>query len=146
MLIGMAGLVIPVLPGAVIPFLWFVTAALAHGFTHVGAGTLTMSGIMALLSYAFDFPAGAFGANRFGSSRRVVTGAAHGESAGFFWDSRCVFRPLFWGRYRRAFYTIGSADCRACQGRCNIGFDFGNCGKTCAGLRNARHFFGDAFF
>lgn len=79
---GIAGLVLPGLPGAPLLFLGLVAAAWAEGFAYVGWVTLTVLGILALLTYLVDFAAGAFGARRFGASNRAVIGAALGTLLG----------------------------------------------------------------
>ena len=81
---GMAGLIFPVLPGAPILFAGLVAAAWAENFAYAGIKTLTVLGIMAVLMYVLDFLASAFGAKRFGASRRAVIGAALGAIVGIF--------------------------------------------------------------
>ena len=81
---GMAGLVFPALPGAPVLFAGLVVAAWAEGFEHISTGTLVALGVMALLTYLVDFLAGAFGAKRFGASRRAIIGATIGAIAGIF--------------------------------------------------------------
>ena len=81
---GMAGLLFPVLPGAPILYAGLFAAAWAEDFTYVGAKTLIVLGIMTVFSYAVDFMAGAFGAKRFGASRRAVIGATLGAIVGIF--------------------------------------------------------------
>jgi uncharacterized protein YqgC (DUF456 family) len=81
---GFAGLVLPALPGAPLLFLGIVCAAWAEEFRSVGWGWLTLIGALALLSYPIDLAAGAFGAKRFGASRRAIVGAALGALVGLF--------------------------------------------------------------
>ena len=83
-LAGMIGLVFPVLPGALLMFGGLLIAAWAEGFQHIGSGTLTVLGIMAVLMYIVDFIASAFGAKRFGASRRAIIGATLGAIVGLF--------------------------------------------------------------
>lgn len=83
-LIGLAGLVLPALPGPPLLFAGLVVAAWAEDFVYVGAGTLVALGVMALVMYAADFAATAFGAKRFGASRRAAIGAAIGALLGLF--------------------------------------------------------------
>jgi uncharacterized protein YqgC (DUF456 family) len=83
-LIGMAGLVLPGLPGPPLVFGGLLLAAWAEDFTYVGWPTLLVLGIMALLTYVVDFAATALGAKRFGASKRAVIGAALGALAGLF--------------------------------------------------------------
>lgn len=81
-LAGLAGLLLPLLPGAPLLFLGLLLAAWAEDFVHVGAGTLVVLAVLAMLSYAADLLAGAFGAQRYGASRRAVAGAAIGALVG----------------------------------------------------------------
>jgi len=82
--VGLAGVVLPALPGAPFLFAGLFLAAWAEGFVHVGAWTLGALALLALLTYAADLAATAFGAKRFGASRRAVVGAALGGLAGVF--------------------------------------------------------------
>lgn len=82
--VGIAGLVLPALPGAPLLFAGLVLAAWAEGFAYVGAGTLTVLGMLGLLTYAVDFLASAFGAKRFGASRWAIVGAILGAIVGLF--------------------------------------------------------------
>lgn len=81
---GFAGLILPMLPGIPLVFAGLVLLAWAENFAYVGWITLTLLGVLALLSYGVDLLAAAFGAKRFGASPRAVTGAALGALAGLF--------------------------------------------------------------
>ena len=81
---GLVGLILPAIPGAPLLFAGMFLAAWVEDFQYVGAGTLTVLAVLAALSYAADFAAGAFGARRFGASRRAVIGAALGAVVGMF--------------------------------------------------------------
>ena len=74
--VGIAGLVLPALPGAPLLFAGLWLAAWADNFMYVGWGTLVTLGVLALLTYVVDFAATAFGAKRFGASKRAIIGAA----------------------------------------------------------------------
>lgn len=81
---GFAGLILPMLPGIPLVFAGLVLLAWAENFVYVGWITLTLLGVLALLSYGVDMLAAAFGAKRFGASPRAVTGAALGALVGLF--------------------------------------------------------------
>ncbi len=81
-LVGMAGLVLPALPGAPLLFAGLVAAAWAENFAYVGAGTLVVLGLFTALIIAVDFIAGALGAKYFGASPRAITGALLGGVVG----------------------------------------------------------------
>ena len=80
--VGLAGIVFPALPGTVLIFVGLVVAASADDFTRVGAWTLTLIGVIGAASYAVDFVAGALGARHAGASPRAVAGAALGTLLG----------------------------------------------------------------
>ncbi len=94
---GVAGLVVPALPGAPLLFLGLLAGAWAEGFAHVGSGTLSILGAMAVLTYAVDFLAGAFGAKRFGASSRAVVGATLGAVVGLFFGIPGILLGPFLG-------------------------------------------------
>jgi uncharacterized protein YqgC (DUF456 family) len=81
---GVAGLVLPALPGAPLLFVGLLAAAAAEDFAYVGPWSLAALGALAALTYVVDFAATALGAKRFGASRRAVLGAALGLFAGLF--------------------------------------------------------------
>ena len=83
-LIGLAGIVIPALPGHVLIFTGLVLAAWADGFARVGVGTLVVIGVIGALSYGVDFAATALGAKHLGASKRAMVGAALGTVLGLF--------------------------------------------------------------
>ncbi|MDM8543779.1 DUF456 family protein [Desulfococcaceae bacterium HSG9] len=95
--IGIAGLALPVLPGALLILTGFVLAAWAESFTYIGPGTLTVLGVMTLLMYAVDFAASALGAKRFGASNRAIIGASLGALVGIFFGIPGVLLGPFCG-------------------------------------------------
>jgi len=80
--LGLAGLILPVLPGIPLMYAGLVLLAWAEDFVHVGWLTLTLLGVLTLLSYGIDFLATALGAKRFGASPRAIAGAAIGALVG----------------------------------------------------------------
>ena len=82
--IGLAGTVLPVLPGVPIMYAGMLLAAWAGHFQRVGAATLILLGVLAAISIALDFIAGALGAKRVGASRRAQWGAFLGAVVGIF--------------------------------------------------------------
>ena len=83
-LAGLAGLVLPGLPGSPLIFAGLFIAAWAEDFSYVGVGTLIVLGVLALLTYVVDLWATMFGAKRFGASKRAVIGAVIGSIVGLF--------------------------------------------------------------
>jgi uncharacterized protein YqgC (DUF456 family) len=82
--IGLAGVVLPGLPGTILVFGGLVVAAWADGFSRVGPVTLVVLGVLAAASYGIDFIAAALGAKRLGASPRAMAGAALGTLLGLF--------------------------------------------------------------
>jgi uncharacterized protein len=81
---GLVGLVLPFLPGAILIFGGLLLAAWIEDFAYVGFGTLTALGIMAALTFVCDAAGTAFGAKRYGASKRAIAGAAIGSVIGVF--------------------------------------------------------------
>lgn len=80
--VGLAGIILPALPGTILIFAGLLLAAWADGFTRVGAGTLVLIGVIAAASYGVDFAAAALGVKRLGASPRAMAGAALGTLLG----------------------------------------------------------------
>jgi uncharacterized protein YqgC (DUF456 family) len=77
--IGLLGIALPALPGVPLVFVGLLIAAWADGFAHVGAGMMTVIGLIAALSVVADLAATALGASRFGATRAGVAGAVIGS-------------------------------------------------------------------
>ncbi|MDH5264431.1 MAG: DUF456 family protein [Betaproteobacteria bacterium] len=83
-IVGLAGTVLPVLPGVAFIFLGLLLAAWADGFQRVGAVTLAILGLLTLLAVVADVLASALGAKKLGASPRAVAGATLGAIVGIF--------------------------------------------------------------
>jgi hypothetical protein len=81
---GVAGTILPVLPGALLVFGGLFLAAWADGFTRVGWVALSIIGALGLLSFVVDFVASLLGAKRVGASPLALLGATLGGIAGIF--------------------------------------------------------------
>ena len=81
---GVAGLVLPVLPGAVLLVAGVVALAWAGDFAILGWGTVAFAGAMGLAITAVDWAASLLGAKAFGASRWAVVGSAVGLVVGLF--------------------------------------------------------------
>lgn len=94
-IVGLAGIIFPALPGTVLIFVGLLIAASADGFERVGTFSLIVIGALGVLSYAVDFVAAALGARGVGASRRAVVGAALGTLLGLpFGLPGVIFGPL----------------------------------------------------
>ncbi len=82
--IGIAGTVLPALPGIVLVFFGLALAAWIDDFQRVGGVTIAILGVFTLLAYLIEFAATSFGAKKFGASYKAVAGAAIGTLAGMF--------------------------------------------------------------
>jgi uncharacterized protein len=81
---GLAGVVLPAIPGAPLLFAGLFLAAWVEDFAYVGKWTLVILGLLALLTYGVDLWAAMFGAKRFGASKRAIVGALVGTVLGIF--------------------------------------------------------------
>jgi uncharacterized protein YqgC (DUF456 family) len=84
LLAGVAGLVLPVLPGAGLLVLGVVALAWAGDFAILGWGTVAFAAAMGLAITAVDWAATVLGAKAFGASRWAVIGSAVGLLVGLF--------------------------------------------------------------
>jgi uncharacterized protein YqgC (DUF456 family) len=84
MLVGLAGVVLPALPGVPLMFAGMLIAAWIDDFTRIRTITLVILGVLTLFTLLIDFAAGALGAQRVGASRQAIVGAALGSVVGLF--------------------------------------------------------------
>lgn len=96
-LAGLAGIILPVVPGLPLVFIGMVLAAWADGFDKIGFGILAALGVLTLLSMTVDFWAAAMGAKRVGASRLALIGAVLGTFAGIFFGPIGLFVGPFVG-------------------------------------------------
>jgi hypothetical protein len=83
-LLGLAGTVLPALPGVAFVFAGLVVGAWIDDFQRVGWITLALLGLLTLASLGIDFAATALGAKRVGATRYAIVGAALGTLGGLF--------------------------------------------------------------
>jgi uncharacterized protein len=82
--IGVAGSILPALPGVPLVFAGLLVAAWAGDFQRVGVVTLAALGALTVTSLVIDFAATALGAKRVGATKYAILGAALGTVAGVF--------------------------------------------------------------
>ena len=82
--IGLAGTVLPVLPGVVLIFGGIALAAWIDGFALISLWVVLVLGVLAAVAFAVDYLAAVLGALRAGASRLAVLGAAIGAVVGLF--------------------------------------------------------------
>ncbi|PZQ16605.1 MAG: DUF456 domain-containing protein [Rhodanobacter denitrificans] len=83
-LVGLAGAILPALPGVPLVFAGMLVAAWAGDFVYIGWPTLTVLGVLTVLALIVDFVASILGAKRVGASRWALVGAAVGTLVGVF--------------------------------------------------------------
>lgn len=83
-LAGVAGVILPALPGLPLAFAGMLLAAWAGHFERIGPAVLVALGLLTLLSVAADLLATAVGAKRVGASRKALAGTVVGTFAGLF--------------------------------------------------------------
>ncbi|GIL04676.1 DUF456 domain-containing protein [Betaproteobacteria bacterium PRO7] len=94
-LVGIAGTVLPALPGVVFVFGGIVLAAWIDDFARISGWTVGVLAVLAAIGFVVDYVAGALSAQRAGATRLGLLGAALGTVAGVvtgLWG--LVFMPL----------------------------------------------------
>ncbi len=81
---GLAGSVLPALPGVPLVFGGLLVAAWVDDFERVTWLTLVVLGLLTVVSFAIDLAATALGAQRVGATRLAIVGALIGTFAGVF--------------------------------------------------------------
>lgn len=93
--LGIAGTVLPALPGTALVLAGIVLGAWIDDFARVGSGMLWLITAIAVLAWVLDYVAGLLGARRAGASREALIGAAGGTVVGLFMGLVGVlFMPL----------------------------------------------------
>lgn len=92
---GLAGAVLPALPGIPMIFGGIWLAAAVDEYRHLGLWWLLAIGTLAALGVIVDFIAGTLGAKRVGASKRALWGAGLGTFLGmFFGIPGLIFGPF----------------------------------------------------
>lgn len=93
--LGLAGTVLPLLPGTLLVWGGIVLGAWIDDFARVGTTTVVVISALALLAWALDYVAGLMGAQKVGASKQALLGAALGTVVGIFMGLVGVlFMPL----------------------------------------------------
>ena len=90
-LVGLAGTVLPVLPGTILVWGGIVLGAWVDDFARVGMTTVVVVSVLALLAWGLDYVAGLMGAKKAGASKLALLGAAAGTVLGLFMGLVGVF-------------------------------------------------------
>lgn len=81
-LTGLAGTILPALPGLPLMFAGMLLAAWAGGFAQISGWTVAVLAVLTLISVAVDVAATAIGAKHVGASKLAMFGAALGTLVG----------------------------------------------------------------
>ena len=84
LLVGLAGVVLPVVPGSALLVAGAILVGWAAGFTRVSGWTVAACAVLGAAIWAVDLAAGALGAKAFGASRWAIFGSAVGLLVGLF--------------------------------------------------------------
>ena len=82
--VGLAGVVVPAVPGTILIFAGLLLAAWSDGFVRVGVPTMVLLGLFTVATYFVDVAMMAVGMKRLGTTKRAMAGAALGALAGLF--------------------------------------------------------------
>jgi uncharacterized protein YqgC (DUF456 family) len=84
MAVGLAGAIVPALPGIplIMGGIWLIAGV--DGYRHLGQGWLLSIGLVGAIGLTLDLLAGALGAKRAGASKQAVWGALAGTVIGLF--------------------------------------------------------------
>ena len=83
-LVGIAGTVLPALPGVVLVFAGIALAAWIDGFTVISGWTVGLLAVLTAIGFAIDYLAQTMSARRAGATPLGIAGAAVGTIAGIF--------------------------------------------------------------
>jgi uncharacterized protein len=90
-LAGLAGTVLPVLPGTLLVWGGILLGAWIDDFARVGMTTVAVISVLAVLAWGLDYVAGLLGARKAGASKLALLGAAVGTVLGLFMGLVGVF-------------------------------------------------------
>jgi uncharacterized protein YqgC (DUF456 family) len=94
---GLAGTVIPAIPGVPLVFAGLFICAWIGDFETIGWITIGVLAFLTLLAWVVDFVAGAFGARYLGASSRAFWGATVGAIVGLFFGLAGIILGPFVG-------------------------------------------------
>ena len=80
--LGLLGVVLPLLPGTPLIFAGMWLAAWADGYTRIGVGTLLVLGGLGFLGWLVDYVAAIVAVRRAGASQQAMGGAGLGSVFG----------------------------------------------------------------
>jgi uncharacterized protein len=82
--VGVAGTILPAVPGPALVFAGILLAAWIDEFQRISGLTVIIVGMLAILAWGADYVSAMLGARKAGASRQAVIGAAIGTVVGIF--------------------------------------------------------------
>jgi uncharacterized protein len=82
--IGVAGTILPAVPGVILVLAGIVLGAWIDDFTRVGGVAVAIVSVLAVAAWIIEYAAGVMGAKRAGASKEAVLGALIGTVLGIF--------------------------------------------------------------
>jgi uncharacterized protein YqgC (DUF456 family) len=104
-LVGLAGIVLPALPGIILVFLGLLFAAWAEDFHRVGWFTLSILGVLTIFAMVVDILATSRGVKRVGASSWAIAGSMIGTVAGLFFGFIGIVIGPFIGAVAGEYYA-----------------------------------------
>jgi uncharacterized protein YqgC (DUF456 family) len=91
MLVGLLGVILPILPGVPLIFVVALIFSILTDFTYLGGQTIIIMGILAVISLILDWIAGVLGVRKMGGSKAGMFGAFIGMIVGLFLPGVGIF-------------------------------------------------------
>jgi uncharacterized protein YqgC (DUF456 family) len=130
--IGLSGLLLPIVPGAPLLLLGLLFGAWAENFRYIGIWTLLILAGMTALTYVVEFAASVLGVKQFGGSKRAMVGAVLGGIIGLFFGVPGILFGPFLGAVLDVQRSLDQAS-RAGFGTV-VGLAIGVAGKLAIGI------------
>jgi uncharacterized protein len=109
-LVGLAGAVLPAIPGVPLVFAGLWLAAWINEYALVSGFTVAVLGVLTVLAMAIDLLASVLGARRVGASRQAIAGSALGALVGIFFGLPGLVLGPFIGAVVGELLARGSLD------------------------------------
>jgi uncharacterized protein YqgC (DUF456 family) len=117
-IVGIAGIILPALPGVVLVFIGLLLAAWADGFQAIGWLTISLLAGLMVLALITDVVATTLGVKRVGASRWAIIGSVIGTIAGLLFGFVGIIIGPFVGAAAGEYYARRDA---AQAGRAGLG-------------------------
>jgi uncharacterized protein len=89
--VGLAGTVLPALPGTLFVLAGIVLGAWIDDFTRIGWISIVAVSVLAVIAWVLDYVAGLLGAKRAGASRYAIAGGRYRYSGGHLYGADWCF-------------------------------------------------------